>query len=1140
MPFEPDAPAQAPRVTAGFVPDTPVSPPAQPSGPGMGEQLTAARRITAQESDLAKRLTTEPELAQQYDFDAFVRETEAGIVDPFDPAGDVSAYQPTAQESFIAKMRELNTTPMDTEEREELVSQLTRTRIGERLNEIADAVQSDYNTQLFEADALELKKKFGAKTYRRWERGSAMVVGGALHLMEEIQKGVQALGVGDRERQASQAEALGDYARMYHNILKAPEMQPVVNNWFDKYIGGAVESGPFMVAALAPAAATGGASIPSSIGGFLTAYAVEGNNAYQTALDRGEPDRQARMRGWTTGLINGGIEVAGGSGGKFFRNRAITKTMTKLQKVKSWTKHTMKNALKEGLMEELPQEAVSMVVGGDVPRDKNGNVVWDEVSNRLIDSAIMGTVIGGLADASVSMVAAADQVVQETAQQILDEEVTAMATAAEEVQQEQAPFSDPAVETVEQQQERATLESVMESYGMTAEEAQAVLANQRAKGEEYTGPRGISDAEALSGYLQTQDKTVGTTPTQRLNRTGLQKFKHKMAKWVATEEANVRDMRRYLQALDGHENGPMYNYFTRLHDKSYERKGRIEQGRHQLVEEWRSLGFKEDWVSDIQEVSPGIELTTAQRIGVAMYAQNEHGARQVVEGMGIPEEVVQDIIQGLNDTEVRVMNNLQNWYESLLDYMAPEIQASGVDPADIKREVNYVTIARTDLEGAQLDAVNQLIRPFQDPAAKPEAGMLVEREPGAVGEIELDPFKVALRTVDRVEGFKAMAPIAAEFAETVNDPRFRDALNKATYGQGVPTLNKWIEDTVRGRSLDDQGMAARANRFLRQKTRNYLLAHNVVVSSIQWLSGVTAMAADKYVAGHMLHNMSLSPAEFRKIETETKEKSAVVRNRDIDRDFREDWQTEIERLLKGQPAQQNKMFKWIRTVDNFTVVHTWKALYDAAQDSRGLNMDDAGARKFADEWISKTQPMGDAVDLPALFRGGELAKTFTAFQRVPIQVWNTIVHDIIGETKAGNINRSEAARRAVVAAIIPSLLLSILRRGRPPKSPEELVKDLAMYPISTIPLAGSPINNVMRGFETLSPISAIPLTEAGRAVKAKDPKKAVVHGLKAVGAVTGKIPLQLIRTGEGAYDLATGETDDIRRLLYSEYALKEK
>jgi len=44
--------------------------------------------------------------------------------------------------------------------------------------------------------------------------------------------------------------------------------------------------------------------------------------------------------------------------------------------------------------------------------------------------------------------------------------------------------------------------------------------------------------------------------------------------------------------------------------------------------------------------------------------------------------------------------------------------------------------------------------------------------------------------------------------------------------------------------------------------------------------------------------------------------------------------------------------------------------------------------------------------------------------------------------------------------------------------------------------------------------------------------------LKAIGLLSGKIPLQVIDTLEGFLDLISGKTGDIRRLAFTESALK--
>lgn len=264
-----------------------------------------------------------------------------------------------------------------------------RRRHAQKRKEQVDLAQAEHDRTVWEVEAEKLRGKFFKKTYRRFERGEVMVVGGALDFARQLTH-LATLG--------TRGQSLADQARMFHQVLQSPEFQPVIEHGFDKYIGGAAETAPFLIAALVPTAVTKGASIPAKISGFLTAYAVEGNNMYQAALDRGESDMVARARGFAGGVINGGIEIAGGGAGKYFKNKsqAIKVAGSKLAKVKHATRRTTINAIKEGLAEELPQEAVTMVVGGDVPRHANGKMDWGGVATRLTDAGVMGTMLGGI------------------------------------------------------------------------------------------------------------------------------------------------------------------------------------------------------------------------------------------------------------------------------------------------------------------------------------------------------------------------------------------------------------------------------------------------------------------------------------------------------------------------------------------------------------------------------------------------------------------------------------------------------------------------------------------------------------------------------------------------------------------------
>jgi len=117
----------------------------------------------------------------------------------------------------------------------------------------------------------------------------------------------------------------------------------------------------------------------------------------------------------------------------------------------------------------------------------------------------------------------------------------------------------------------------------------------------------------------------------------------------------------------------------------------------------------------------------------------------------------------------------------------------------------------------------------------------------------------------------------------------------------------------------------------------------------------------------------------------------------------------------------------------------------------------------------------------------------------------------------------------------------MIGRGGLPKDWKDVAKDLALYPLGALFLVGRVVYNASQGFagggETVAEIGISELEKTIGAGFRGDVGGVVKHGIKATGALTGRIPAQAIRTVEGAYDLAQNETDDYRRLIYSEWAL---
>lgn len=355
------------------------------------ESIKGQARATANDIQLQRR-------------DPFMpRQLPGGIASSY--AKPIGAPLPPV-EQLRANLRKVYRSQESDAVKESAARELTHQYVNEHASEVWDRVIQrpyDIRTQLATAEAL--RKQVGGKTWQRWERGSASLASGAMHLAGEIQRVVSAGKYGD---------TADEQARMYYDLMNSPAFQPVVDNWFDKYVGGTVESGPFMAATLAPAMLTGGAATPSLVAGFLVSYGIEGNLAYQAALDRGEDERIARARGVVVGVVNGMIEVGGGSGAKYYKDRVIANAMTRIQKVSHFTGRTVRNALKEGLAEELPQEVVGMVLGGDVPRKEDGSIDWDAVTNRVWDAATIGTISGGIMDVTVTATTATQKMAVES------------------------------------------------------------------------------------------------------------------------------------------------------------------------------------------------------------------------------------------------------------------------------------------------------------------------------------------------------------------------------------------------------------------------------------------------------------------------------------------------------------------------------------------------------------------------------------------------------------------------------------------------------------------------------------------------------------------------------------------------------
>lgn len=630
---------------------------------------------------------------------------------------------------------------------------------------------------------------------------------------------------------------------------------------------------------------------------------------------------------------------------------------------------------------------------------------------------------------------------------------------------------------------------------------------------------------------------------------------------------------RLLEALDGHKEGPVYRTiwmpvkrgeanaragvnrrvtdFVDFVEKVFAKQGKVDK--HAIKQ------FVGNAKKTFTDGKATIALTPAERIGVYLYANQEKGLHHLRYGnfkeFANPDPIIADVIRSLTPEEKAVadwmVQELGNNFDRVQDVAQKALGQK------LKQESAYfgMFLQGESLEDRQdfLSLLGLLSGPHATQYV-PKPGFTKERVGGATQPLNLDAFGNYISLVQRTEQFINMAMVAKRVGDIFKTQSFRQAVNNATDGHGMKNLDKWLSDCIRGHVKESNDWIDKALLILRKNAAVYLLAYNMPSAARQSAAMLTASASHPVIAAKIFQYTAICashPAAFSEIKAEAAGKSNFMANRNFDRDVAKMRREEkAKNLLLRKKSWDQRLLALQTAVDDFSATLGWKAMYDAAmsnesvQQTFGLDGSEAAAIEFADKWVARTQTVGDVEHLPDFFRGSTMSRLFSTFMNDVNNNLNFWKHDIIGARKAGKISNSMVAYRVFTSWVLPAFMMGVLRRARLPRTWEEVVFDQAAYGLGTYFFVGDIILNSITGFSgARTGIEELALIEAGKALRSAakegDIAKAAWHGTKAAGAFTGKIPAQLFRTSEGIYDLATGRTDDLRRLIWSEWSLEK-
>ncbi|KKN77441.1 hypothetical protein LCGC14_0360000 [marine sediment metagenome] len=705
--------------------------------------------------------------------------------------------------------------------------------------------------------------------------------------------------------------------------------------------------------------------------------------------------------------------------------------------------------------------------------------------------------------------------------------------------------------------------------GMTPAQRQQIITALTKEAEkagiEITTPD-ISPIAELMLKLQERKQKPALTQRDRRNMKKLRKIYYQMKSGTSFYFLHMSRIKRLSAALDNYEtNGPFTRYiYQPVKDADTQAAVNFSAVMEASKKTFEDLGIDiPGMFSEIKDIGIEDKLSTSERIGVWALAQNEKTKNHL--RSEFTDKEIDKIVESVedNEKEMLVAAEVQTYFETGWDELKAIAEAHGIK--GIVKEENYITAFIKNKEDVtDTEFMEGLVQQFTQGKFVPGEQHTIKRKPGAKRNLELNVFMIHARAAKAMERFKVMAPIADKTGQMLKHSGFKDAINATTYGHGSRLFDKWLQDSIRGQSSYDNSAIGQALRWLRMRSVHYVLGAKILTAAKQGISLFPAMGIHPGMAPLILANISHNPfgAKYKAMEAEVQSKSAMMRHRDWDRDLRQTYDKKaVQKMYAGKKLSPvlMRMATW---VDRHTASAVW---YSAYQLSQKQGMDEKDSIKFADGVVEKTQPMGKAVDLPAFFRGSELEKNFSIFQNQVNQNGNMLWYDILGETKARKISLPMLGYRLMMQQVAPALLLGMVSRGHLPEDFKEIAKDLAFYLLSPYFVIGRFLYNTFIERDwgpTTGFIWETPLTETFRAVGAvtkdkpasyaswgaarqkewdqKRLKDIAKYGARAVGAWTGGYPpLQVIQTIEGGWNLAIGETDDFRELIWSEYALKK-
>jgi len=433
-------------------------------------------------------------------------------------------------------------------------------------------------------------------------------------------------------------------------------------------------------------------------------------------------------------------------------------------------------------------------------------------------------------------------------------------------------------------------------------------------------------------------------------------------------------------------------------------------------------GFDNKWRTEkvyINSLKRSISKETM--VMIALNSANKDNRRCLIEGNGVTEEAITEILSTLSKKESKLVNDIWNLVDSFYDDRSAvhkEITGAPLDKVEGKYFpiMHDPNLSRTAMKHSTEDQLfNNTGLNRKNVKASARKGRI-----GSNYALNLQFGDIERSVAESIQDISFQIPVR-EAHRLIRDKGVADAMTNAIGAELYSELPKWV-NTIANPRAHQVGISQfeRIMNMIRRNTTTVALGWKISVSLKQ--IGSIGQTADRVGTGRTINAMMRFYTNPNEMKAFVDNRSVSIRNRgdSYEQNLKDRYHEVVASQFQNKfKKMENSFFAMIQFVDSLAVYPSWVAAYEKGLEDFDSN--ETKAIEYADMVVRTTQPTASPKDLPSIMTGNQLQRMFTMFY-----TYMSISHNNLREAgiswRSGQINTFTFAKALYLRLIIPGLI----------------------------------------------------------------------------------------------------------------------